>query len=658
MKIKVPDNPKDFYNIIPTDPKENIDFRIEIHKMCATDEKFRATFLKMCKDYIPIFFGTVAWTYNPWTRLNYPFILRPAQLPAVETLDFCIEHGHDAGINKSREEGASEICCKLFAAKTLLYEYSNFIVGSRKKELVDNFGDYYTLFAKVDNVFNCLPSWWLSLCGYNPKSNRKDMLLTIPSNNSSIVGETTNESFSAGSRATALLLDEFGRVDAATATAIEGSVHDVAPCIIYSSTHWLGSGHCFNQALSKATTRVVELLWYDNPVKNAGLYTSSELGKFEILDKKYYLDKDLKSALILTDISQYNPDETRLQFIADGCKGLPKPLRSPWHDYQEKRRRGNRRDFISNIWATPIGASDSPFDPVILEEIKKKDIREPDYTGKLDFSQYSNGMINVENIRFIGGTGGKYGKLKWWGKLPFGRPEQRHNYIIGADLSYGLGSANSALVIYDRNTCEQVGAWADPYTKPEQLADLVVALAYWCGGINPTYIIWDASAGCGSTFTSRLVFHRYPHIYTQRREDSKTRKITKKWGWIGHSKAKDNLLGELGVALSGGLADDYDNYKSIIIHDRNLFDELSDYIFRDKGTGAVASKKADLSTGALERHGDRVIAAGLCVLACKEQIKGNWEESVNPPVNSFQHRFNEFNDTSQEEQGTARVFLF
>lgn len=349
------------------------------------------------------------------------------------------------------------------------------------------------------------------------------------------------------------------------------------------------------------------------------------------------------------------PDELKKLFIADGCKGLPGKFRSKWHDYQELRRKGNKRDFISNVWATPMGASDSPFDHNVLTEIKKRDIREPDYRGELLISKYSNGMMNTEDIRFIPGI---MGKLQWWGKLPFGRPEQRHNYIIAIDPSYGLGSANSAIVIYDRNTYEQVGAWADANTKPEELADITVTMAYWCGGINPTYLIWDTGGGCGSMFTNRLLFHRYPYLYTQRREDSKTRKQMKKWGWIGHTKAKDNLLGELGVALSSGLVDNNEEYKSIIIHDRDLLDELFDYVFRDKGVGAVVSKKADLSTGALERHGDRVIAAALCVLACREQVKGNWEEAANPPIDSFQHRFNLVNNEQKKEAFRVRRFLF
>ena len=351
------------------------------------------------------------------------------------------------------------------------------------------------------------------------------------------------------------------------------------------------------------------------------------------------------------------PDDLKKCFVADGLKGIPSPYRSPWLDEQERKRKGNKRDFFCNCLAVALGSADAPFDHTVLEEIKKRDICEPDYKGELYLSQYSNGMMNTEDIRYIPGI---MGRLQWWGKLPFGRPEQQHNYIIAIDPSYGLGSANSAIMIYDRNTYEQVGAWADANTKPEQLADTVVGIAFWCGGIQPTYIIWDAGGGCGTMFTNRLVFHRYPYIYTQRREDSKTRKQMKKWGWIGSAKKKDDLLGELAIALSGGLTEDIGEYKSIIIHDKDLLDELFDYVFRDSGVGAVVSKKADLSTGALERHGDRVITAGLAVLACKEQLIGKWEEAENPPVNSFQARFNKVEEKYKKEKAgfETRRYLF
>ena len=118
------------------------------------------------------------------------------------------------------------------------------------------------------------------------------------------------------------------------------------------------------------------------------------------------------------------------------------------------------------------------------------------------------------------------------------------------------------------------------------------------------------------------------------------------------------MLGELGVALGQGINIREENYKSLIVHDEELIDELFDYVFREKGSGCVVSKKADLSTGALERHGDRVITAGLAVLACKEQIKGNWQESRNPPLNSFQRRFNMIKEEEKNEKQNRRTFLF
>ena len=290
--MKLPDNPKDFYAIIPTDIVGNIKFRIELHKLLATDEKFQNVFLEMCRQYYPIFFSSVAWTLNPQKppgERNQPFIPRPAQLPAIERLVKCIDEGRDAGIDKTRKQGASEICCKVFAAKCLLETNAHFILGSRKKELVDNFGDPYTLFAKVDNVLECLPSWWKLRCKYDPKNNRKDMNIVIPETNSSMNGETTNESFSAGSRATAILLDEFGRVDYTVAEAIEGSVHDVCNCVVYSSTHWLGINHTFNKCLQKSSTELIRLLWFDNYDEAKGLYKTEQPGEVELIDVDYWL---------------------------------------------------------------------------------------------------------------------------------------------------------------------------------------------------------------------------------------------------------------------------------------------------------------------------------------------------------------------------------
>ena len=659
MDFKSFNTPEGFFKSIPTNIQENIEFRIELHKLLAVDKKAQQIYLELCRRYYPIFFSSTAWTLNPQKKpgeRNQPFILRPAQIPAVERLNWCIDNEKDAGLNKSRKKGASELCCKLFTAKALLEPDSHFIIGSRKKELVDNFGDPYTLFAKVDNVFNCLPSWWKELSGYDQKNCRKDMNLVIPATNSSFSGETTNENFGAGSRGTSLLLDEFGRVDYALAESIEGSVHDVSNCVIYSSTHWLGPGHTFNKCIHKESTEFIELLWYTNPEENLGLYTTPEPGVVEILDVDYYKENYPELMEYTNKFSTKElPDYLQELFVADGLRGIPSPYRAPWFDTQEKKRKGNKRDFICNVCGTPLGASDAPFDAEVLETIRSTTIRNPDFEGEIYYISNSQGRVDEEEVSFYEDYGSR--RLKWWGRLPYGRPDQHHNYIIGVDPSYGLGSANSAAEIYDVNSREQVGSWVDSNTKPEDFADMVVAMAYWIGGVDPTYIIWESNAGCGANFTKRVVYQDYYWVYTQRREDAKTRKKTQKWGWASNENAKEALLGDLGVALSGGLTGDKD-YLSMIIHEEELLSELSDYVFKEKGKGLIASSRADLGTGAAERHGDRAIAAGLCLLGAKDQIEGNFIEKKKAPVNSFQYHLNQFTKEERENKRELRRFLF
>jgi len=626
--------------------------------MLSTDKEAQQVYLELCRRYYPIFFSSTAWTLNPQKppgERNQPFILRPVQIPCIERLNWCIDNKRDAGLNKSRKQGASELCCKLFTAKGLLEPDSHFIIGSRKKELVDNFGDPYTLFAKIDNVFDCLPPWWKELTGYDPKTCRKDMNLVIPCSNSSFSGETTNENFSAGSRGTGLLLDEFGRVDYSMAESIEGSVHDVADCVIYSSTHWLGPGHPFNKCINKETTELIQLLWFDNPEEREGLYKTPEPGIVEIVDVDYYKKHypELEGPLI--NVNEL-PEELKDIFKADGLKGIPSPYRAPWFDFQERVRKGNKRDFICNVCATPLGAADAPFDPEVLATIKATTIAPYDFEGEVYYQTTSRGQVDAEEgLRFIPNRGSN--RLQWWGKLPFGRPDQRHNYVIGIDPSYGLGSANSAAIIYDVNTREQVGSWADANTEPKVFADIVVALAYWIGGVDNPFLIWESNAGCGQNFGKRIVFQGYYWSYTQRREDSKTRKKSKKWGWSSNTAGKEALLGDLGVALSGGLTEEKD-YLSMIIHDEEILNELSDYVFKEKGAGIVASSRADLGTGAAERHGDRGIACALCLLGAKEQTEGDVKNIALPPTGSFEFRFRNWQKEQENDKRNKRRFLF
>lgn len=656
------DSSEGFYQSIPKDLIENIHYRQKLHTVLEKDKKAQKVFLQMCFIEPKIFFNAVAWTLDPrkpMGKRNWPFILRPKQEVAVDVLKQCIDNQQDVGINKSRDEGASEIVAKLYALYVMLVPETYFIVGSRKKELVDERGDKYTLFAKVDHVFECLPVW-LKLF-YSVKNQtifRKDMQLVVAQTGSIIQGETTNENFSAGRRATSILLDEFGRVEPGPAESIEGSVHDVSGCTIYNSTHWYGTEHPFNKALRKKTTKLITLPWYQNPTKNQGLYKSPEHGTTEIVDIDYYrgvcpevFNKVEPNIPFKTsEISDKLPED--IKFIDDGCENIPGDMRSPWHDGEELKRRGNKRDFISNIWMSPVGSSDAVFDIITLSRIEAEFIKPPKYKGEILLEYNSTGRVKSQRFS----SGGKR-RLLWWGELINGKPNQKHNYIIGCDPSLGVGSSNSVAMIYDANTQEGIGTWVCPNTPPEKFADTVVALARWAGGsTGEAYIIFENNGGHGINFGRRIKWNGHIFVYTEHAEASKVTKKKNRLGWHSSRNTKSDLLGELGIALSEGLKTKR-SYKSIIVHDDDTLNELRAYVFTDSGD-MCESSKLDLTSGARERHGDRVTAAGLCTLGIKYQPKAKIQTFKKPPARSYAKRREEVERKEAEKKRKMRRFRY
>jgi hypothetical protein len=660
LKAKTFDSPESFFASIPRELKQNIQFRKVLHEILEKDTSLQKLFLQMMLAEPRIFFNAVTWTVNPRMpagKRNFPFILRPKQEEVVRVLHDCIINQNDMGINKSRDEGATEIVTKMFALMSLIPE-SYFIVGSRNQELVDSRGDPYTLMAKIDYAFETMPPWMKAVIEYIPMTDRKEMQLILPKVNSVIKGETTNESFSAGRRATAIFLDEFGRVEPRVAESIEGSVHDVSGCVIYGSTHWFGENHPFNKALKKSTTKVVNLLWFDNPVKAAGLYKSPDYDVIEIVDKAYYLEQypqifqsrpellekpfklsEVEKDLLLTMVSIGSTPK----FIADKCESLPPgaDMRSPWHDFEFERRAGNYRDFVSNVWGSPIGAQDSVFSTITLARMEKG-LKSPVFKGEISFSDEDGKIVNVGIS-----PGGRNRLLLWKLKDP------THNYVIGCDPSLGTGNSNSVAYIYDVNTCEAVGTWVCPNTPYEHFADTVVALARF---FNEAFVIFENNGGHGVNFGRRLQKRGYYRVYTQHTEDTKTKRLQNKLGWSSNPNSKSDLLGELGIALSEGLKTN-PKFSSCIIFDQSTLDELRSYVFYENGD-IGCSEEQDIKSGARKRHGDRVIALGLCILGSKYQAKAPKKEEKKVNIDSFAYRKEQMDTQREQMAGHNRIYRF
>lgn len=648
--------------------KQNIEYRKRLIRLLTDDSEFRKAFLEIAFIKPEIAFDSLFWTFNPRNQAgfrNLPFILRPQQRVVVNQLKDAIDSGYDRAINKSRDEGATEIVCKLFALYWLLSPESMFLIGSRKEEYVDRktcilggrvTGDHKCLFHKVLYAIAHLPQCLI------PNFDKVFMHFENMDNGAVIDGESTNENFAAGDRRTAIFLDEFGRVDYKIAQNIRDSVNDTSDCVIYGSTHFYGAGHPFNKVIRSKNVKVSVLPWYKNPTKAAGLYTSPDLNVIEIIDIDYYRklcplvfnDVEANKPFIYSDFETklltYSEDVQKvlshITFKADGCEEIPGDLRSPWHDYREIR--DTRRSLSQNVWMCPTGSSDMFFDAVINDRIRVKFVTPPTTKGEIKYVLNPDGTIKSSQLVKNAGKS----RLWWWSILESGRPIQQHNYILGCDASLGTGASNSVCAIYDVNTSEIVGIWRCPDTTPEVFADQVVSIANWVGGMHKPFVIWENNGGHSINFGRRVtLFHKYYTVYINTSEDTKLRRRLNKYGWHSDRTSKDDLLTTLKIALNESLKTEK-SHKWVTIYDEVAIDELDDYIWYESGE-IGASEKADESSGARARHGDTVIAIALCVLATKEQRKAVHRQVMSAPEGSMGWRLKEFRKTKRDKDSNS-----
>ena len=666
MNITSPDTPKAFLASIPREMQANLDYRKKLYVLLTKDPGWRKTFCEMMWNKPEIAYDSILWTFNPRNKAgkrNLPFILRPQQRVVVNEVNEAIIKGHDRAINKSRDEGATEIVTKLFALHWMLNPECMFLLGSRKEEYVDRGtildlensrvgGDHKCLFHKTLYAIAHIPDI------LKPKFRKSYMHFENLDNGAVIDGESTNENFAAGDRRTAIFLDEFGRVDYNIAKNIRDTVNDTSDCILYGSTHFYGAGHPFNKVIRNKATRVSLLPWYKNPEKSAGLYASPELNVIEIKDIDYYRqlcpvvfnDVEPNRPFIYSDFEKSlltYPEEIQkvlsgLQFRADGCEEIPGDLRSPWHDKEELRR--TRRDLSQNIWMCPTGASDMYFDAVINDRIRMRFVKHPVTEGEIKWDCDSNGKIKSSWL--LQNAGKK--RLSWYTSLANGRPRQDHNYIIGCDISLGTGASNSVACIVDANTREAVGFWKCPDTTPENFADQVEAISNWVGGAVKSYIIWENNGGQGINFGRRITgFHTHFPVYINTNEQIRERKRGNKYGWNSNTERKDDLLTCLKIALSESLKSEKVT-KWVTVYDEGCVDELDDYIWYESGD-IGASERADEKSGARKRHGDAVIALGLCLLAMKEQPKAVHQQVYSAPRGSMAYRLKQFRKQEKDD---------
>ena len=211
-----------------------------------------------------------------------PFILFPRQRDLIKFLQSCIHDRSGGLVEKSRDMGATWICCA-FSVWMWLFEPGAAIGwGSRKADLVDKLGDPDSIFEKMRMIIAYLPPWMLPQ-GFNPEKHATYMKILNPASGGIISGET-GDKIGRGGRKKIFFKDESAhyerpeRIEAALSANTNVQI-DI------SSVNGIGNvfyrrrkaGVIWEPGLEipRGKVRVFIMDWRDNPLKTQEWYDTT-----------------------------------------------------------------------------------------------------------------------------------------------------------------------------------------------------------------------------------------------------------------------------------------------------------------------------------------------------------------------------------------------
>lgn len=225
------------------------------------------------EDWMDTFDPRNAGTDRP-TRM--PFILFQRQKEFVEFLYACYTQEANGLVEKSRDMGATWLCCAFSVWCFLFQKGANIGWGSRKAQLVDNIGDMNSIFEKIRYIMRTVPvEFW-------PDRFAEDNLsyMRIHSANGNNVTGESGDGIGRGGRTKIYFKDESAHYE--HPESIEASLGDNTNVQIdISSVNGLGNVfHRKREAgiewcggeVVKGATNVFVMDWRDHPTKTQDWY--------------------------------------------------------------------------------------------------------------------------------------------------------------------------------------------------------------------------------------------------------------------------------------------------------------------------------------------------------------------------------------------------
>ena len=223
------------------------------------------------------------------TATTIPFILFKRQKELIQFLLGCLDDQQSGLIEKSRDMGATWVCCAMSAWLWLFRPGVSIGWSSRVLELVDVIGDVKSIFQKIRVfILNLPPEFWPA--GFRPADHLSFKRLINPETHAVISGEG-GDNIGRGGRSLIYFKDESAWYE--RPEMIEAALTSNTNCQIdISSVH--GIGNVFHQKreagvdwypnqpkIASGKTRVFVMDWRDHPAKTQAWYDEHKLSFIE-----------------------------------------------------------------------------------------------------------------------------------------------------------------------------------------------------------------------------------------------------------------------------------------------------------------------------------------------------------------------------------------
>lgn len=617
----------DFYKNVPKTLVANLEYRLNLRKKAQKDAGLRRAIITACRHDILYFLNAWCLIIEPRTRFDsrghkkakvFPFITWEHQdywFPKVrEALGV-----RNVTVEKCRGEGWTWFEC-LAALQDFLFNENTPVGLVSSTEDKSDSQSIGSIMGKIDWELTKLPTWMTGLKGRdrnNPKDwyrNAADHALINVRYGNQITAFAASPDTGRGDRFSWFGLDEHAsddwkkeNKDERVLEALGGTTDSILS--ISTPKGAFGAFHRLVHAPSSDLKVTID--WRDNPSKNPGLYKLVNDVPVAVDPEKNPLHPD------------YNPPTKEIIDLLSRLRkrgyDLDSKTRSPWLDRECDRGTSNPQNVAQEIERDYGGSVARIFGQQCLQ-VAEESARPPDIYGMLSvYDDLSYSFDRVENGAFL-----------LWCQLDIHNKPPFRQYVVCADVASGDGGdycSNSAIIVIDMSTGEQVMEFVSKTIKPPDFADRAIAIAKW---FHNAFLAWE-HMGPGASFTKQVRERGYGHCFERETLDKFTRKTTRKLGFDNRGAAREALFGDLEREVRTG---------GVIIRSKYLAEELSQYIRNDRGKIQHVSVNGDDAA-----HGDRVIAFGVGLQALKTRplpkrestAKKDWDGLTEPPAGTLAH---------------------